>query len=111
MLSTSARTAWLSALLAMFLVLVLPACWFGALARAQALDRAAPSSSNNNEEREEHEGRESEPREAFGQRPPRSSAPARDASRRAATPVLEPTRLASVAPAVHPSRFSERRLR
>jgi hypothetical protein len=111
MSSTSARTAWLSALLALFLVLVLPACWYGALARAQALDRAAPSSSNNNEEREEHEDHDIELREALGQRPPRSSAPRRDVSRRAAPPVLEPTRLASVGPAVHPSRFSERRLR
>jgi hypothetical protein len=110
--SPSTRSPWLSALLALFMVLVLPACWYGALARAQSLGIAAPSSSNNNEERDEHEEREIEVADAAGQRPPVPRPEPEPAERRhVVAPALAPTRLASVAPPVHPSRFSERRLR
>lgn len=59
-----------AALVAVFMVFVLPACWFGALERASRLGTLAPSSSNSNEEREEHEEHEVATRDPQGQRPP-----------------------------------------
>jgi hypothetical protein len=104
---------WIAALVAGFLVLVLPACWYGALARAQALNVQGPSSSNNNEEREEHERGEETQRQALGTRPP---PPARSSARIEAARfvVAQPAPailVASIAPVPHPAQFSIRRLR
>lgn len=104
---------WLAALIAGFLVLVLPSCWYGALARAQALNLQGPSSSNNNEEREEHERGEEEQRQALGTRPP---PPARSSARTSVLRCVAAThtpaiRVASVAAVPHPAQFSIRRLR
>jgi hypothetical protein len=42
------------ALLALFMVFVLPACWFGMMSQARAQGLPPPSSANNNEEHETH---------------------------------------------------------
>ena len=97
------RSAWIGALLALFMVFVLPACWFGALARAQELGMAAPSSSNNNEEREEHEEREIATRDAQGNRPP-PPPPVATRAERARGPIVAPTFV--VAPVAHPLELS-----
>lgn len=62
--------AWIGALVALYLVVLFPACWSGAQIRAKQLGLAGPSSSNNNEEREEHEQHEAFVHDALGQRPP-----------------------------------------
>jgi hypothetical protein len=62
--------AWLSALVAAYLVFLFPVCWSGAQIRAQQQQLAGPNSSNNNEEREEHEQHETVIHDAQGQRPP-----------------------------------------
>ncbi len=67
---TTNHRGLLAALVGFFMVFVLPACWFGALERANRLGTLAPSSSNSNEEREEHEEQEVVTRDAQGQRPP-----------------------------------------
>lgn len=105
------RNAWMAAFIAAFMVLVLPACWFGALERAAAQGRAAPSSSNNNEEREEHQEQEIEVRDIAGRRPP--SPPRTFANRASSRPTVAAPRsivAVSVAAPVVPSKFSERRL-
>ncbi len=110
---TKHLNTWLAALIAGFLVLVLPSCWYGALARAQALNVQGPSSSNNNEEREEHERGEETQRQALGTRPP---PPARTSARTLAARFVAaqpaPTILvASLAHVPHPAQFSIRCLR
>lgn len=105
---------WLAALVAGFLVLVLPACWYGALARANAQNVAGPSNANSNEEREEHQEREEHEVTAVGNRPP---PPARRAATRSdEVRIVAATRtpsmlVASIAPVPHPAQFSIRRLR
>jgi hypothetical protein len=103
--------ASISALLAFFLVLVLPSCWYGALTRAAVLGSDGPSSSNNNEEREEHQETSEEEVVAVGTRPPPP-----ERVERVETVVLAPvllpvpTKLVSVALPPHPAQFSVRRL-
>lgn len=103
------RRTWLSAALALFMVFVLPMCWFGALTRAKALNIPGPSSSNNNEEREEHEQSEVTIRDAQGVRPPLEApvSAARDSIVR--VEALAPRELVSVA-VPEPSVLSVRRL-
>jgi len=105
---------WLAALVAGFLVLVRPACWYGALTRAQALNLQAPSNANSNEEREEHQEHEEHEVAAVGNRPPPppSGAPARTSVSRTLAAARTPSILvASIAPVPHPAQFSIRRLR
>lgn len=103
-------STWIAAVLSLFLVFVLPICWSGAMTRAFADRAQGPSNSNSNEEREEREQGE----EITAARP--AAQPPTEAT----LLVVETPRplahhdeeiLASVAPKLHPSRFSERRLR
>ncbi len=111
MLRRSSRTAWISGVIALFLVLVLPACWYGALSRANIAGRTAPSSSNNNEEREEHEERKEDELTAFGSPPSPPPLAARTfEATRVALVSNSPTVKTSVAPKLHVSQFSVRRL-
>ena len=102
-------------LLTTFMVMVLPMCWYGALAHAAVLGIEGPPTSNNNEEREEHDERDDGEKEGFGTRPPDPPAPI--ARSHHGTSIVQPAATAppaitaSVAPAVHPSQFSVRRLR
>jgi len=110
---TKHLNTWLAALIAVFLVLVLPSCWYGALTRAQAQNLQGPSTSNSNEEREEHERHDEDERQALGTRPP---PPARQSARTSAPRIVVAPRapailVASVAPVPHPAQFSIRRLR
>ena len=97
--------------MALFLVLVLPACWYATLSRATLLGTEAPSSSNSNEEREEHQESGEDEVVAVGTRPPPPERVERAPSV-VVVPVIVPvvTKLVSVAPAPHPSQFSVRRL-
>lgn len=106
------RTAWISALLALYMVMLLPACWTGALERARWLFERNAVSSNNNEEREEHEHEEGEVRAAASRSadPPSSVARRIAAAHRIAAPHHAVRIAASVALPPLPSRFSERRL-
>ncbi len=81
------------------MVFVLPACWAGALIRAQQQKIAAPSTSNNNEEREEHEHREIEARDGEHRRPEPPPPKARELPSRAA-PIFATTSVA--VSVVHP---------
>jgi hypothetical protein len=103
--------ASIGALLALFLVLVLPACWYGALGRMQGgLAATGSSSSNNNEEREEHQEREVMARDAKGSRPP-DSTPVRVRTQIVRVATREPLlRVGSVAPPPNPAILSVRRL-
>jgi hypothetical protein len=95
----------ISALLALFMVFVIPVCWYGALARADATQ----NSNNNNEEREEHEERdESSARPTVSRPVPPKPAIVEVAQK--APPFVAPRIIASQAHAPIPSRFSERRL-
>ena len=108
---TGKSTTWVAALVALFLVFVLPACWSGAMQRAWAERGQAPSSSNTNEEREERD--HCEEREAARIAAPPEAAPPRIDEIDPPRAVVHHTHttVASVAPKQHPSRFSERRLR
>ena len=64
------RTAWIGALLALYMVVLFPAALFGRMIEAVELGLPAPTNSNNNEEREEHEPAEVTVRDAQGVRPP-----------------------------------------
>ncbi len=108
-LNPTAARRWIGAIVAVYFVLLFPACWSGAQIRAQQQGLVGPSSSNNNEEREEHEQHEVVVRDAQGQRPPRPS--------HRALRVVERTRIAyvpqlvdSVATLPVPSVLSVRRL-
>jgi hypothetical protein len=106
-----AHTTWLSAFLALFMVLVLPACWYGAVERARALGQVGPSSANNNEEeRHEDEEREVGVVDAFGHPPPQP--PTEPAAFVVTTIVTHtpPALVASVALAPEPSLYSVKRL-
>lgn len=97
-------------MLSLFLVFVLPICWSGAMTRAFADRAQSPSNSNSNEEREEREQGE----EITAARPaaqPPTEAPLVIVAARRTLAHHEEAILASVAPKLHPSRFSERRLR
>lgn len=69
--------AWLSAVVALFLVAVLPACWFGAKASAAAALVPATPSTNSDEEHEDHRHITVATRERAAQpvRPPQRSLP------------------------------------
>ena len=97
--------------MALFLVLVLPACWYASLSHAMLVGADALSSSSNNEEREEHQESEEGEVAAIGTRPPPPERVER-AQCVVVAPVIVPvvTKLVSVAPAPHPSQFSVRRL-
>src|SRR5688572_25660414 len=104
------RTAWLGALVALYMVLVLPVCFFGRMIQAVELGLPAPSNSNNNEEREEHEPAEITVRDVQGVRPPLPD-PDLIARRVVARIEVPPPRvLPSVAHPPLPSSFSVRRL-
>lgn len=109
-LSTRQNT-WIAAILAVFMVLVLPACWFGALERSRTCGTVAPSNANNNEERDEHEEHDLDLHDVAGRRPP---APPPDAPRIVRTTlqrIHSTVRIiASVAHPPVPSKLSERRL-
>lgn len=111
--STYHRNVWVSFLLATFMVLVLPACWAGALIRARALAQGPTISSNTNEEeREEHDERDSGQRDHSRRRPPPPPQPAaRDIQiTRVQTIATTPTIVASVAPSPEPRVLSVKRL-
>lgn len=96
----------ISGLLALFMVFVIPVCWYGALARADATQ----NSNNNNEEREEHEERdEGSARPAFS-RPLPPKPPVVNITRSTRLTVTPPRLVSSQAHLPEPSRFSERRL-
>ncbi len=115
MIRSKHLNTWMAALIALFMVLVLPSCWYGAMSRAAILGDVAPSSANSNEEREEHESDEQGEVQALGTRPPPPErSPARTASNRIAilaTPTTKPSSEVSFAPVPHPAQFSVRRLR
>ena len=96
--------------MALFMVFVLPVCWFGMMAQARQLGLPAQGSSNNNEEREEHETAEITVRDAQGVRP---RAPGRVLAARpvVARPDVPPPRVRrSVTHVPEPSVLSVRRL-
>ena len=99
-----------SLLVAAFMVLVLPACWYGAVARAAAAGTQGPSSSNNNEEHEEREKPGTHKLDVVGRRPPPPQRHAHRVVRARANVTERGTTAGSVAPVLHPSRFSVRRL-
>lgn len=97
--------------MALFLVLVLPACWYGALSRAWIERSQGPSSANSNEEREEHQERDEHRVVGLGTPPPPRPRPRpRSSVRLASVSRAAPAIVASVAPRLHPSVFSVRRL-
>ena len=97
--------------LSVFLVLVLPACWYGAMTRAAILGVQAPSAANSNEEREDHKGHEEVHAVAGSTRtPPPDAVPPASTRVVVFTHVHAPTRVLAGALAPHPSRFSVRRL-
>lgn len=101
---------WFGLLLTLFLVLVLPSCWYGTLQRA-LVTSDIPANSNE-EERHEHGDDVRTPDEASRRT---SSPPAKEQARTAGSPPRTPApprvRVASVADPVHPSLYSVRRLR
>jgi len=100
--------SWLGLLLTLFMVLVLPSCWYGTVQRA--LVASDIPANGNEEEREEHDQEQHKEEVARRTTPPPDTASAPSAQTRPATPPA-PVRVvvASVAPPVHPSRFSVRR--
>lgn len=101
--------AWIGALVALYLVVLFPACWSGAQIRAKQVGLAGPSSSNNNEEREEHEQQEVFVQDAQGQRPP--PVPTSIDTPAARVQIAHVVRLTdSLVAAPEPSDFSVRRL-
>lgn len=109
-LRRNSHTAWISAAIALFLVLVLPACWYGALTRSFVAG-SAPLTSNNNEEREEHEERKVDELTESSDPPPPPQRTARLIRlTRVARVMHSPTVKTSVAAKVHVSQFSVRRL-
>jgi len=106
---------WLAALVAVFLVAVLPWCWYGAQEQAHAQSVPGPSNASSNEEREEHESHGEQEVEARGTRPPlppRRGTLARPADSRIVATTRGPSILvASFAPVPHPAQFSVRRQR
>lgn len=104
--------AWLSALLALFLVL--PAGGTAVLGLARVAAPAETSPPNNNEEREERqeqEERHATEREACGRRglPPPCQGPGRPVPRNVVALLVNAVR-GSIAPRPHPKLFSVRRL-
>lgn len=103
--------AWLSAFFALFMVLFLPACMYGALSRT---DPSWSSSNSNEEERHEHGVRKLAGLESRNKRMPVPRVRAVRTPLVRPLPTVAPREMvivASVAPALEPSRFSVRRLR
>ena len=97
--------------MALFLVFVLPACWSGAMQRAWAERGQPPSTSNTNEEREERDHCEEHEAVRISS-PPQARPPLRlEVAARIAAVHYTLAIAQSVAPKLHPSVFSERRLR
>lgn len=97
--------------LSVFLVLVLPACWYGAMTRAAILGAQSPSAANSNEEREDHDGHEEVHAVAGSTRtPPSDAVPPVSARAVAVSYAHAPTRVPAGALAPHPSLLSVRRL-
>lgn len=100
--------------MASFMVLVLPACWYGAMTQAAILGTSGPSTSNSNEERDEHETHDETEAAPHRTRPPVPPSPS---SHDIPVDRLRPSSSSSqviatsVAPPRHPSQFSVRRLR
>lgn len=106
---SASKRAWSSALLSIFMVVVLPACFYGGLLRAEIVS----SSGNSNEEHREEHREEAERLEELKDVAPRIWRPV--TFHRAPRPVsiqFEPVAAQrSVNPYIpHPSRYSERRL-
>ncbi|MDX2087666.1 MAG: hypothetical protein SFX73_07440 [Kofleriaceae bacterium] len=101
--------SWLGPLLTLFMVLVLPSCWYGTLQRAVA-PQDIPANANE-EEREEVENEQTQEEIARRTSPPPLPEAPLHSSKTPTTPAARKTeRLASVAPPVHPSLYSVRRL-
>lgn len=106
---STSRKAWSSLLLAIFMVALLPACFYGGLLRAEVVG----SSSNSNEEHREEHREEAERLEELKNTSPRVRPPvailppARPVLVRC-EPVAAPRLVNPYIP--HPSRYSERRL-
>lgn len=106
------NTTYLSALLAFFMVVVLPACWAGALIAQRSIPGSSVNANLNEEERHEDGEEETEVRDLAGRRPPPPAPSER--------PLVHVTRLhvvattstivASVADLPEPSVLSVRRL-
>lgn len=100
--------------MSVFLVLVLPLCWYGALTQAAILGAQAPSAADSNEEPEDHDGHEEGDALASTTRAPRAPhvGPASPTHRRDAgiRVVHAAARLCVGLPAPHPSLLSVRRL-
>jgi hypothetical protein len=110
-MSRSTCHTWIATLVAVFMVLVLPACWYGALERSNLFGTAAPSNANNNEEREEHEEHEVATTDVAGRRPPPPPKAGPRATPKAIQRAHVRVRIAeSVAHPAVPSKLSERRL-
>lgn len=102
--------AWIGAFVALYLVLLFPACWSGAQIRAKQLGLVGPSSSNNNEEREEHEQHEAFVHDARGQRPPPPPPVSTEPSATRVQIAYVPRLADSLVPPPETSDFSVRRL-
>lgn len=105
----------MSVFMTLFLVLVLPACWYGALTQAWLTNAQGPSSSNSYEERDEHEERDEQQKVVHRSAPPTppQSSPQPSPSLALVGVIVSrtaPAITASVAPQLHPSQFSVRRL-
>lgn len=104
---------WISVVVALFMVAVLPACWYGAQTRAFLQGALAPagSNANSNEEHREHEEGAEEGAELLARSSEPLTPPRVVAVQRADRP-----RHDDVTPRIvhlyipHPSRYSERRL-
>lgn len=107
---TGRSLTWVAALLSLFLVFMLPACCSGAMTRAWTELGQGPHSNNTNEERDEHAQTEASEEARMAARPD-FDPPSRVVDAPRITPAYHgKTLVASVAPSLHPSRFSERSL-
>lgn len=107
---TGRSLTWIAALLSLFLVFVLPACWSGAMTRAWTERGQGPQSNNTNEEREERELAEESDEARMAARPDPTPATHVAELPRVAPVFYGRTLVASVAAKPHPLRFSERSL-
>jgi hypothetical protein len=100
--------SWIGLLLTLFLVLVLPSCWYGTLSRAVVASDIPANSGE--EERDEHEQEHATEVARRSSPPPaRPATAAVKALSAVGTPAPMLVRVASVAPPVHPSLYSVRR--
>lgn len=101
--------SWIGLLLTLFMVLVLPSCWYGTLSRAVVASDIPANSGE--EERDEHEQEHAAQEVARRSSPPpaRAAAAAAKALAAVGTHARPRVRVASVAPPVHPSLYSVRR--